>query len=104
MKKYEGLFVLNIPNREDGVKEVIDKVTEEIGAAGAKVLTVQKMDKRAFVRVANRRHNSGFYVNFIFEADPGALESMRHRFAMNPDIFRVLFTGASEQKQAVETV
>ena len=48
VKRYEGLFILNTAGKEEGVKEVIDKVSAEITAAGGKVETVQKMDKKEF--------------------------------------------------------
>ena len=46
MKKYEGLFILNTAGKEEGVKETIDKISAEMTEAGAKVETVQKMDKK----------------------------------------------------------
>src|SRR5205823_7520403 len=61
MKKYEGLFILDTAGKEEGIKEVLDKISSEITAAGGKVETVQKMDKRNFTRVADRKHHSGFY-------------------------------------------
>ena len=64
MKRYEGLFILNTAGREENVKELIDGVTTEITSAGGKIETVQKLDKRPFARVADKRHASGFYVNF----------------------------------------
>lgn len=92
MKKYEGLFILNITNREESIKETIDKVSEEIAAAGGRVQTVQKMDKRAFTRVAHRRYTAGFFVNVIFECPPEALQTLRGKFSMSEDVFRVMFT------------
>jgi len=50
---YEGLFILKTSGKEEGIKETTDKVCAEITAAGGKVETVQKMDKRAFARVAD---------------------------------------------------
>ena len=67
MKRYEGLFILNTAGKEEGVKDAIDKLSAEINASGGRVETVQKMDKRNFVRVADKKHSSGFYVNIIFE-------------------------------------
>ena len=98
MKRYEGLFILETAGKEEGIKEVIDKITAEISAVGGKVETVQKMDKRSFSRVADKRHNAGFYVNFIFELQPGAIPQLRNRFVLNPDVFRVLFTTAPAPK------
>jgi ribosomal protein S6 len=58
------------------------------------VETVQKMDKRAFSRVANKKHSSGFYVNVIFTSLPAVLPQLQSRFGLNEDVFRVLFTEA----------
>jgi len=102
MKKYEGLFVLNTAGKEEGIKDVIDKISSEINAAGGRVDAVQKMDKRNFTRVADRKHNSGFYVNFIFEIAESAVNQLRQRLDLNDDVFRVLFTVASPPKEAPE--
>ncbi len=102
MKRYEGLFILNTTAREEGIKDAIDKVSAEIAAHGGRVETVQKMDKRAFARVANKKHSSGFYVNVIFESLPSALVTLRNRFALNEEIFRVLLTEAPAPKAAAK--
>ena len=95
MKKYEGLFILNTAGKEENVKELIDKVTEEITHSGGKVETVQKMDKRGFSRIADKRYTTGFYVNVIFESEPQNVAQMRSRFGLNEDVFRVMFTEAA---------
>ena len=100
MKRYEGLFIFDTAGKEEGLKDAIDKISAEITNAGGKVETVQKMDKRNFSRVANKKHNAGFYVNVIFESQPSALDQLKHRFAMNDEVFRVLFTNAPAPKAA----
>lgn len=94
MKKYEGLFILNTAGREEGIGEIIDKISGEINACGGKVETVQKMDKRTFTRVADKKFTSGYYANIIFEGEPATLNQLQTRFVMNDDVFRVLFTHA----------
>jgi ribosomal protein S6 len=89
---------LDTAGKEEGVKDAIDKISAEITSAGGKVETVQKMDKRNFSRVANKKHSSGFYVNVIFQSEPSALDPLKHRFAMTPEVFRVLFSNAPAQK------
>ncbi|HEX4264083.1 MAG TPA: 30S ribosomal protein S6 [Verrucomicrobiae bacterium] len=96
MKRYEGLFILETAGKEEGIKDAIDKISAEITNAGGKVETVQKMDKKSFARVADKKHNSGFYVNVIFEIEPGALSPLKQRFALDEQVFRVLFTLAAE--------
>ena len=103
MKRYEGLFILETGGKEEGIKDTIDKISSEITSAGGKVETVQKMDKRSFTRVANKKHNAGFYVNVIFETNPSTIDQLKHRFAMSSDVFRVLFTNAPAPKAAVTT-
>ena len=103
MKRYEGLFILNNAGKEEGIKETIDKISNEIAASGGKVETVQKMDKRAFVRVANRKHSSGFYVNVIFESQPAAMAQLRQKFALNEEVFRVMFTVVPPPKADAKT-
>lgn len=100
MKRYEGLFIFDIAGKEEGLKDSIDKISAEITNAGGKVETVQKMDKRNFSRVANKKHSAGFYVNVIFESQPSAIDQLKHRFAMNDEVFRVLFTNAPAPKAA----
>jgi small subunit ribosomal protein S6 len=103
VKKYEGLFILNTAGKEEGLKDVIDKITAEVASAGGKVETVQKMDKKNFARISDKRHQSGFYVNIIFNAEPAAVAKMQSHFALNDDVFRVLFTIASEPKAEAAT-
>ena len=94
MKRYEGLFILNTAAKEEGIKDIIDHISNDITAAGGKVETVQKMDKRPFSRVADKKYTSGFYVNVIFEAGPTAVTQLRQKFALHNDVFRVLFSSA----------
>lgn len=100
MKRYEGLFILNVSGKEEGIKDTIDKISAEIASAGGKVETVQKMDKRNFTRVADKKFNSGFYVNVIFTGEPTTIAQLHHRFELNDEVFRVLFTRAPEPKPA----
>ena len=99
MKRYEGLFILETAGKEEGIKDTIDKISSEITSAGGKVETVQKMDKRSFTRVANKKHTAGFYVNFIFTSPANALPQLQTRFALNDEVFRVLFTEAPAPKE-----
>ena len=96
MKRYEGLFILETAGKEEGIKDAIDKISSEITSAGGKVETVQKMDKKNFSRIADKKHNSGFYVNVIFESEPAAIAQLKQRFALNEEVFRVMFTSAPE--------
>ena len=103
MKRYEGLFILETAGKEEGIKDAVDKITGEITSLGGKVETVQKMDKKNYSRVADKKHSAGFYVNIIFEAQPTLIDQLRRRFAMNEEVFRVLFSKAPAPKATTTT-
>ncbi len=100
MKKYEGLFILNLAGREEGVQDALTKISNEITAVGGKIETVQKMERKQFARVADKRHASGFYANVIFDATPAVVAQLQNKFKLNEEVFRVLFTIAPAPKAA----
>lgn len=89
MKRYEGLFILDLTGKEEGVNDAVDKVKSIITDCGAKVETVQKMDKKPFARVTDKDFSSGYYVNFIFEIAPSAVADLRDKFRLVDEVYRV---------------
>lgn len=89
MKRYEGLFILDLTGKEEGVNDAVDKVKSIITDCGAKVETVQKMDKKPFARVTDKDFSSGYYVNFIFEIAPAAVAGLRDKFRLVDEVYRV---------------
>jgi ribosomal protein S6 len=100
MNRYEGLFILNTAGKEETIKDTIDKISGEITNAGGKVETVQKMDKKSFSRIADKKFTSGFYVNVVFESTSAIVDQLKSRFVNNDDVFRVMFTQAPVAKEA----
>ena len=93
MKKYEGLFILDIAGREDAEKEIVERIQKAIEHASGRVETVQRMGSRPFARTSRGR-SSGYYVNFIFTAPPKATAELDGKFHLETDIFRWQFTEA----------
>jgi small subunit ribosomal protein S6 len=85
--RYEGLLVLNQKGNEDTVKDLIERLEGEFEKEGAKIEQVQKMDKRQFSYVAGALE-SGYYVNFIFESEPGIVDRLRAKFKLDEDVYR----------------
>jgi len=100
VKRYEGLFILNTAGKEEAVKDALDKVEAEIVAAGGKVETVQKMERKSFARIADKKHIAGFYANVIFNGTPAIIAQLRAKFGLSEDVFRVIFTDSPEPKLA----
>lgn len=87
MKKYEGLFILDVIGREDAEKEIIDRIQKDIEQAGGSVETVQKMGQKPFARTTSKR-SAGHYVNVIFHAPAKAVAQLDAKFHLDGDLFR----------------
>jgi ribosomal protein S6 len=85
--RYEGLFVLNTQGREETVKEMIERIEGEFKKEGAEVEQVQKMDVRHLSYAAGPL-DSGFFVNFVFQAEPDLIVRLRTKFDLDDDVYR----------------
>lgn len=92
MKQYEGLFILDTDTSGATVDDIIKAIGELIKEAGGKVTNEQKLDRRSFARVADKKHSGGFYVSLYFELEASALEGVREAFRKREDVFRTQIT------------
>ena len=99
MNRYEALLILNIKGGDEAVKETAERIEGEFAKEGAKVESVQKMDRRHFSYVAGKV-DSGYYINFIFEATPIVLEKMRAKFKLDDEIYRQNYTKLAKKAAA----
>jgi small subunit ribosomal protein S6 len=90
MKNYDGLFILNIQGKDEGLKEAIDTIEKEITTLGGKVNGTQKMDRKRFERESGDL-DSGFYVNVQFGITPDKLEPLRSKLALNDIVYRQFY-------------
>src|SRR6266550_5914038 len=101
MNRYEALFVLNTQGKDDTVKDVVDRLESEFQKEGAKIEQVQKMDKRQFSYQAGEL-DGGFYVNFVFEADPQLISKLRSKFKLDPEVYRQHYQQLGQKKEKRE--
>ena len=97
-RRYEALLVLNAQGKEDTVREIIERLESEFQKEGAQIEQVQKMDKRHFSYAAGAL-DSGYYLNFVFNADPTLVAKLRAKFKLDPDVYRQSFERLSEKKE-----
>lgn len=84
-RQYEALFALDTRGKEEGNKETIERIEKDIAAEGAKVLQVQRLEKRG---LAYEHHHlrAAYYVNFVFEAEPSLIERVRKKFKLDGEV------------------
>ena len=90
MNNYDGLFILNIQGKDEGLKEAIESIEKEIEGFGGKVNGTQKMDRKRFERMAGDL-DSGFYVNVQFSLVPEKLEVLRSKLTLNEIVYRQFY-------------
>jgi ribosomal protein S6 len=95
---YEALLVLNAQGREDTVKEIIDRLESGFQQEGAQIEQVQKMDKRQF-SYASGPLSAGYYVNFVFNAEPGSIAKLHSKFKLDPEVYRQSYQRLQEKKE-----
>lgn len=96
--RYEALFVLNSQGKDDTIREIIERLESEFQKEGAQIEQVQKMDKHQFSYVAGPL-DSGFYVNFIFNAEPQLVTRLRTKFKLDPEVYRQNYQRLREKKE-----
>jgi small subunit ribosomal protein S6 len=92
---YDGLYILNIQGKDEGLKEAMDGIEKEIESLGGKVKGVQKMDKRKFERIKGDL-DSGFYVNFQIAIDTDKIDALRQKLTLNEVIYRQFYLKQKE--------
>ncbi|MFV0416275.1 MAG: 30S ribosomal protein S6 [Chthoniobacterales bacterium] len=84
-KRYEALIAINIQGKEDNYKDVTERLEKDIKAAGATLEQTQRLEKRDFAYEHNHL-KSAYYVNFILQAEPTQIETLRAKFTLDSEV------------------
>lgn len=96
--RYEALLVLDTKGKEEGAKEIIERLEGEFKKEHAKIEQVQKMGTHAFSYAADKL-DSGFYVNFIFEAEATVIDKLKARLKLDEDVYRQHYQKLAPNKE-----
>ena len=84
-RQYEGLTVLNTKGKEESVDKMVSSVGNEMESEGARLEQIDHLGKRKFPY--NAQHlDEGYYVKYLFEAEPAMLDSLKEKLKLNPDV------------------
>jgi len=97
--RYEALLILNIKGGEEAVKETLERLEGEFTSEGAAVEAIQKLERRQFSYTAGKL-DSGYYANFIFEADAVAIDKLRAKFRLDGDVYQQFYKKLGHRKAA----
>jgi ribosomal protein S6 len=99
--RYEALLVLNAQGKEESVHDIVDRLESEFKKEGAEIEQVQKMDKRPFSYTAGSL-DSGFYVNFVFHAEPDLVTKLKSKFKLDAEVYRQHYQRLREKSEKKE--
>src|SRR3984893_18010108 len=99
--RYEALLVLNTQGKEESVHDIVERLESEFQKEGAEVEQVQKMDKHQFSYMAGPL-DAGYYVNFVFQADPQLITKLRSKFSLDPEVYRQHYQRLAEKVEKKE--
>jgi small subunit ribosomal protein S6 len=85
--RYEALLILNVKGSDEGAKEIIEKLEGEFRKDGAAIEQIQRMGKHQFSYAAGELDN-GYYVNFVFAAEPAAIDKLKAKLRLDADVYR----------------
>lgn len=87
MKKYEAMIVLDTKGKDESIESLVKTVGAEIEKAGGKLDQIDQIGKRKFP-YSPRHVESGYFVNFFFQAAPAALDALRSKLQLNENIYQ----------------
>jgi small subunit ribosomal protein S6 len=84
-RKYEAVIVLNTRGKEDSVEKMISNIGREIEAEGAKLEQIDQLGRKKLA-YEQKEIREGFFVNYMFQAEPTSLDKVRAKLKLNPDV------------------
>ena len=99
--RYEALIIVNAQGKEESVHDIVDRLESEFKKEGAEIEQVQKMDKRQFTYAAGPL-DAGFYVNFVFHAEPDLVTKLKSKFKLDPEVYRQHYQRLREKTEKKE--
>ncbi|MFZ4765156.1 MAG: 30S ribosomal protein S6 [Roseimicrobium sp.] len=85
-RKYEAMIVLDMRGKEDTVETLVSQLGREFEQNGAKLEQVDNLGKKKFP-FAPRHVESGYFINFIFQADAQAVDKLRSKLKLNDNVY-----------------
>jgi small subunit ribosomal protein S6 len=89
-RKYEAMIVLDMKGREENVETLVSQLGKEFETNGVKLQQVDNLGKKKFP-FSPRHVESGYYINFLFEAEPAAVDKVQARLKLNENVYMQYF-------------
>lgn len=99
-KKYDGLYIFVGAAKDESLDKMVEKMRGEITRLSGTILSAEVLGKRSFARPMQKRDH-GTYVQIRFELDPANLATLRERYRLVEDLFRVQLLAVDDRREAI---
>ncbi len=89
MRDYELAFIIRPTVDEDGVKAVVERVSQYVKSVNGEVASVDVWGRRTLAYPINN-HREGTYVLFLAKMFPSALTEVERNLKLSEEIIRYL--------------
>ncbi|MGH9377730.1 MAG: 30S ribosomal protein S6 [Terriglobia bacterium] len=98
MHKYEVMFIIRPDTPEDEVDKVVSQMEGFVTGAGGKMEKIEKLGRR---RLAYRieRQREGFYVLFVLEGLPAAVNELERRMKVTDAVLKFITVRIDEEQK-----
>ena len=99
-KKYDGIYIFAGATKDEALDKLVDRMKGEITRLGGAVLGTDVAGRRNFARPMQKRDH-GVYVRIRFEIDPAQIATLRDRYHLIEDLFRLQIVAVDERREAL---
>lgn len=100
MNTYEGLFIFPDAMADVALTDAIKRIQGEVEKLGGTIMAAEILGRRTFAR-RMQKQEAGHYVQMMFQLDPAQVVTLRGRYRLSDDIFRVQIVRVSPQEVAI---
>jgi ribosomal protein S6 len=100
-RRYEGMYILDVQGKEEGVEEVFTRIRKGIEFLGGGVEATQRMGQRQF-ECGPGKLASGYYLGITFLLDPSKIKELESSFRLDAQVYRQVYFGASAKSPSKE--
>jgi len=100
VRKYDGLYIFVGAAKDETLDKTVEKMRNEITRLSGTIIGAEVLGKRSFARPMRKRDH-GTYVRIRFELDPASLATLRDRYHLIEDLFRVQLLAVDDRREAI---
>lgn len=100
VRKYEGLYIFVGAAKDELLEKTAEKMRGEITRLGGTIMQSEVLGKRTFARPM-QKNDHGVYMRIRFELDTASLATLRERYHLIDELFRVQLQLVNERREAI---